>query len=685
MKERMTKMSVVRSALLTALILGAQTVCAENYNLWVCGTQVTSSNASDLSGISGVKGTVSYDAANKTLTLKNATLSTTGGNNYSIRVNGIDGFTLHVEGTNTVTSEDAGIYFNKSQSIVIEGGGTLNVIATSDVYSCYDIFYVGPLTNATLTIRNCTVNLLGGGGLDNNGENDEKLVIDHADFFTKAGSHTGLYMMELEMIGCTQVMPSPDEYVWRGLFFYKDGWTTQWMGDISIVAGTPVAIDATRFPDENFRNFLLSQDYGRDGVLSERELDATLEIKVSSKGIKSLEGIQTFQNLWALECNKNELTTLDVLEGMNVHNLECNDNQLTGLPQKVRKSINILECRNNKMTTLDVSGNQNLAHLFCNGNQLTELNLANMPNLSWLDCADNQLTSLALSGIPQLKYLWCNGNQLTSLDVSGHTPLQSVDMSHNPLTTANFSGCTKLTEINCSRCKITGDSRDAFFDNLPTVTGGQLKYLYEIEGDEGNTITQSCINKAKRQGWKVMYGYWWDDWQELTQTPEYIAIDAQHFPDEQLRNWLLEQWFGTDGKLSDKELPIIRSIDVTGLGITDMTGIELFTNLYELHCSANRIRGDQMEDLVFGLPEAVFGELYVYDTTNDAEQNLCSSTLVRLATTKGWIVYYRTADGWTRYYGEKLSYGIKGDVNGDGQVGIGDIVNITNIMAGKDE
>jgi hypothetical protein len=678
-------MSVARSLVLVATLWLAQTVCAESYNLWVCGTQVTDANASNLATISGVEGTVSYDAGSKTLTLRNATLSTTGGNNYSIRVKGIDGFTLHVEGTNTVTSEDAGIYFDKSQSIVIEGGGTLNVIATSEVYSCYDIFYAGPLTNHTLTIRDCTVNLLGGGGLDNNGDNDEKLIIDHADFFTKAGSHSGLCMMELEMIGCTQVMPSPDEYVWKGLFFYKDGWTTQWMGDISIVGGTPVPIDATRFPDDNFRNHLLAQDYGRDGVLSDRELEATLSMKVSSKGIKSLEGLQTFRRLWGLECNKNELTSLDVLEQMNVQTLKCSDNQLTGLPSKVTKSINTLECRNNKITALDVAGNQNLATLLCNGNQLTTLDLTNMPNLSWLDCADNQLTSLSVSEIPLLSYLWCQGNQLTSLDVSGHTPLQVVDMSHNPLTTANLSGCTRLTEVNCSRCKITGDDRDAFFDNLPAVTNGTLKYLYETEGDEGNTINQACINKAKRQGWKVMYGNWWDDWHELTQTPNYIAIDAQHFPDAQLRNWMLQQWFGTDGQLSEMELPTIRSIDVTGLGITDMTGIELFTNLYELYCSVNSIRGDQMENLVFGLPEAYRGELYVYDATNDAEHNLCSSTLVRLATTKGWIVYCRTADGWTRYYGEKLSYGIKGDVNDDGQVGIGDIVSITNIMAGKSE
>ena len=34
-----------------------------------------------------------------------------------------------------------------------------------------------------------------------------------------------------------------------------------------------IAINAENFPDENFRNYLLDQDYGADGVITEFEIE----------------------------------------------------------------------------------------------------------------------------------------------------------------------------------------------------------------------------------------------------------------------------------------------------------------------------------------------------------------------------------------------------------------------------
>ena len=38
---------------------------------------------------------------------------------------------------------------------------------------------------------------------------------------------------------------------------------------VSLNAKADYAIDETTFPDENFRNFLTSQSYGSDGVLTD--------------------------------------------------------------------------------------------------------------------------------------------------------------------------------------------------------------------------------------------------------------------------------------------------------------------------------------------------------------------------------------------------------------------------------
>ena len=51
-----------------------QTGEVQNYDLQICGTQVTSDNCGNLSWITGVNGKVSYDPSTKTLTLEKATI-----------------------------------------------------------------------------------------------------------------------------------------------------------------------------------------------------------------------------------------------------------------------------------------------------------------------------------------------------------------------------------------------------------------------------------------------------------------------------------------------------------------------------------------------------------------------------------------------------------------------------------
>src|SRR5690606_8492480 len=46
---------------------------------------------------------------------------------------------------------------------------------------------------------------------------------------------------------------------------------------------------------------------------------------------------------------------------------------------------------------------------------------------------------------------------------------------------------------------------------------------------------------------------------------------------------------GNDGEISQAEALAITSLDVSGRGITDLTGIENFTNLQTLHCEYNSL------------------------------------------------------------------------------------------------
>ena len=91
--------------LFAMIVLFSLNVTAQtNYNLKVNGITVTSDNAAAITG-DGITGTVKYDATSNVLTLDNATIAATGGNNAIMSKT--DGLTIELVGTNTISSTSA--------------------------------------------------------------------------------------------------------------------------------------------------------------------------------------------------------------------------------------------------------------------------------------------------------------------------------------------------------------------------------------------------------------------------------------------------------------------------------------------------------------------------------------------------------------------------------------------------
>ena len=67
------------------------------------------------------------------------------------------------------------------------------------------------------------------------------------------------------------------------------------------------------------------------------------------------------------------------------------------------------------------------------------------------------------------------------------------------------------------------------------------------------------------------------------------AIDETTFPDENFRNFLTSQSYGSDGVLKDAELASITVMDVSRKSVASLKGIELFTALQDLDCSSNQL------------------------------------------------------------------------------------------------
>ena len=127
----------------------------EEYDVWVGGTQINSSNASDVLGKSSG---ISYEPTTQTLTLTNATITGAPSRKY----------------TSTIT-DACGIYAKHDLKVALVGSSTINGTPTEQLYGSYGIFVEGRLTfidgrtdtNDSTAIPSITVS----GGKSNNSGN----------------------------------------------------------------------------------------------------------------------------------------------------------------------------------------------------------------------------------------------------------------------------------------------------------------------------------------------------------------------------------------------------------------------------------------------------------------------------------------------------------------------------------
>ena len=163
-------------------------------------------------------------------------------------------------------------------------------------------------------------------------------------------------------------------------------------------------------------------------ILGFEGVSASTTLTINSAGMTTLAGIGHFASLKELQCESNQLTSLN----------------LSGLSNLVR-----LSCGNNQLTSLNLSGLTSLTYLVCYNNKLTSLNLDGTTGLEFLDCSYNKLTSLDVSQLTSLTTLNCYANQLTSLDVSKLTNLTRLECYDNQLSALDITPLTGLTKLIC--------------------------------------------------------------------------------------------------------------------------------------------------------------------------------------------------------------------------------------------
>ena len=256
-----------------------------------------------------------------------------------------------------------------------------------------------------------------------------------------------------------------------------------------------ILINKENFPDDNFRAYLLDQDYGADAVLTDEEIAVITRIDVSEMSIASLEGIEYFTELTNLFCYGNLLTSLDVSHNTKLVEFFCQENQIAALDISKNTALQYTSFDNNALTSLIIGTQPKLLQIACSFNNLTKLDVSKASALKFLGCAYNQLTTLDVSKSTALKELECSNNQLTSLDLSKNTALTQLYCSGNAYTidldeNNQFDLTTLPGSFDASKASNwTGASVSG---NSLTAEGETITYSYDLGNGETKIFTLKC-------------------------------------------------------------------------------------------------------------------------------------------------------------------------------------------------
>lgn len=336
----------------------------------------------------------------------------------------------------------------------------------------------------------------------------------------------------------------------------------------------------TSIPDVNFENKLirLGIDSGvADGQVLTSRIASLTTLDVSSSSIKDLTGIEDFVRLITLNCSSNQLVNLNLSKNTVLTTLDCKRNQLKALNLDKNSALTSVSCEENQIKSLDVSRSTSLTNLSCKQNEINSLDLSKNIALTIVNCAYNKLTLLNVSKNVNLTRLECERNQLITLDLNSPN-LKILSCSYNNIASLDVSKCPKLTEFSCNNNNLS-------YLNLHNKNNTLLTYI-----DFTINPNLDCIVVDV---WYYSNANWPTKKDDTANYVPFCGVEYTLIPDanfeQKLVNLTLDDEVNGAIIVTPKISSLTTSLDVTGLKIKDLTGIEEFISLTYLNCSYNQL------------------------------------------------------------------------------------------------
>ncbi len=751
---------------LTVLLASLAAQAATDYGFEVAGVTVTSANCNNIVTNYITSGTVYYVPSSNTLYMNNVTITMTGDYNrvinnlecsdLKVEFSGIcnlyarDAAVVRIRRTTTLSAPSASTVVNITGvnengiwlatrnvfDLTIQGPGTFNISSTNNTAiedeengsaSHVDIWH-------NVYFNNVNAVLSSGGNS----------VVKRLLFNFKAGSSVRFkatnnssypvidYCQNWDLYGNETILEPYGAYYSNGTVYDSSG-NKVYNQDVYVSDDYVAIINATNFPDANFRNYLLGL-YPKCYITQTDVNNCTTE-NVSGKSISNLQGIKYFTALKQLICFNNPMTSLDVSGMTSLTYLDCAPtDSYTGT----------------KLTSLDVSGCTNLETLLCYNTNIYSLSVDDCTNLKTLNCHNcpnltgsltvinkSNLASLNCLNCTALTRLYCYKNALISLDVTGCTALKSLKCYENAnlATITGLADCRAITHLDCEDCSITSLPGVNNMSNITTLLArnnklNALSVTYKstltnlnVRGNTTLTVLHCNSNDLTTldvtgcTALSALYCFSNANLATITGLADCRAITHLDCEDCAITSLSgvnnmtnIATLLARNNKLTTLEVTnksqltnlrvsgnttlttlkcfnnALTSLDVTscsamtlmscyGNQLTSLS-VEGCTALKTLFCYQNKISGTGMTTLVNSLPmrsSSNKGELRAI--FNDGENNTMTSAQITTARDKYWLPQKYNGSAWV-----ELTASTRGDVNGDGNVNISDVTALINYL-----
>tara|TARA_B100000809_G_scaffold212419_1_gene216378 strand:- start:2482 stop:3975 length:1494 start_codon:yes stop_codon:yes gene_type:complete len=246
-----------------------------------------------------------------------------------------------------------------------------------------------------------------------------------------------------------------------------------------------------------------------------------------------------------------------------------------------------IDCNNLSISDLTgIEAFTSLTELKCNNNSLTSLDVTQNTALTLLWCGNNPITSLDVAQNAALTVLWCEYNSLTNLDVTQNTALTLLDCAGNSLTSLNVANGNNSNMPN-SNFYVVGN---------PNLTCIQV-----------DNVAYSTTN----------WTYFDATASFSTNCPCFVNIPDANFKAYLVGNTAINTNGNTEIECSEASA-FTGEVSCYSSFISDLTGIEAFTNITGLKCNDNQLTSlDVTQNTALTLLFCHYNQLTALDVTQN--------------------------------------------------------------------